>query len=126
MLDGAEPPPPMEEMTLLQGSFEGIGSYTGSGQTSIVRRSDGGLEVRFLDDFVTSSVPGPVVVLTNRASIGSRIDPGQGDLEIAPLENTRGAQVYRIPEAGADVGYVWIFCKPFGVEIARAPLQVAP
>lgn len=116
-------PAPTEDTVVSSGEFAGRSSYTGAGGASVVLLASGAVELRFDDGFQTSSVPGPVVVLTTRPSIGSRIDPAAGDLEIAALNGTSGAQTYPVPPAALDARFAWVFCRPFGVEIARAELE---
>jgi hypothetical protein len=120
-------PPPIADRVLLEGTFGGRGRYTGRGGASIVQRMDGSLELALGDDFSVSSVPGPVLVLTTRASIGNQIQEGQGDLDLGPLDRNSGAQTYPVPNAALGAIYLWVFCRPFGVEIARAELvEVSP
>ena len=72
-------------------------------------------------DFGVSGVPGPVVVLSTRPDLGTSIEPTLGDVEVAELRASSGAQSYDLgPTFNAP--YVWVYCKPFGVEIARAAL----
>ena len=70
--------------------------------------------------------PGPVVLLSSRPDIGTAID-SSADLHLGELKATSGAQSYALP-AGGDKGrpYVWIYCEPFGVEVARAQLKDRP
>jgi hypothetical protein len=119
-------PPPTNDETLLEGTFSGRGSYRGSGGASIVQRTDGTLELVFADDFEVSSVPGPIVVLSTRPSIGNRVDESQGDINLGVQKARSGAQTYPVPPAALDAMYVWIYCRPYGVEVARAELMEAP
>jgi hypothetical protein len=116
-------PPPASDTVLLRGTFSGRGRYSGAGGASLVQRTDGSFELVFAEDFSVSSVPGPVVVLTTRDRIGSRIDAGQGDLDLGTLKMRSGMQSYPAPAAGLTSMYAWVFCRPFGVEIARAELS---
>jgi hypothetical protein len=115
-------PPPSDDEVLLQGTFSGRGRYSGGGTASIVQRTDGTFELVFEEDFTVSSVPGPVVVLTTRSSIGSRIDEAQGDINLGVLTMRSGLQSYPITSAALTSRYAWVFCRPYGVEIARAEL----
>lgn len=120
-------PPPATDETILAGTFSGRGRYSGSGGASIVQRTDGSFELVFADDFSVSSVPGPVVVLSTRASIGSRIDEAQGDINLGVLQRRSGSQSYEISSAALTAQYAWVYCRPYGVEIARAELmEVSP
>ena len=79
--------------------------------------------MRFSADFSVSGVPGPVVVLSRRPSIGTGIDASAGDVELGPQAARRGAQTYPVPAGADDRRFVWIYCKPFGIEVARAALE---
>ena len=114
------------ERVLSEGTFSGVGSYSASGMASIVSLPDGTAELRFGDDFDTSSVPGPVVVLAYRDEISPSIDTAAGDVEIGALKANSGGQVYPIPANSEDRDHVWIFCKPFGVDISQAVLTEVP
>ncbi len=103
---------------LARGSFEGRAGHSGAGTAEL---SAG--ELRFAADFAVSAVPGPVVVVTTRDALGTKIDPAT-DLDLGPLRATTGAQSYAL--ADTTRRYVFVFCKPFGVEVARALLEDAP
>ena len=105
------------------GPWGGRADYAAAGQASIIRRDNGDLELQLSDDFVVDRVPGPVVVLSYRPSIGSEIDPAQGDVELGRLESNRGAQTYALPAGVDDRTFVWVYCKPFGLEVGRAELE---
>ncbi len=111
------------EEVLTVGQWSGRSGYDASGQSQIVRLENGDLELRFSEDFVVDRVPGPVIVLTNGPSLGSRIDPVRGDVDVGVLRANRGAQTYTLPAGVDDRPYVWVFCLPFGLEVARAPLE---
>jgi hypothetical protein len=104
------------------GSFEGRAGHTASG-TAVFKRTASGLVLELADDFRTQSVPGPVVVVSQRESLGGGLDPAQGDIELAVLSTRSGAQSYPVPEEGAASRYAWIYCRPFRVEVGRAPLE---
>jgi hypothetical protein len=115
--DGGATPEP-----LARGTWRGRTGYSASGTVTLERAPDGALHVRFEDDFDSQSVPGPVVVLSTRSELGSAIDPAAGDLELGVLESPRGPQRYAAPPEAVGALYAWIYCLPFGVEVARAPL----
>ena len=69
-----------------------------------------------------ASVPGPVVVRASEDTLGSRLDPERGDLELGVLEQDRGASSYTLPFPPGPRTFVWVYCKPFGLEEARATL----
>lgn len=108
-----------------RGPFSGRTGHVGRGRAELVRVGSK-VELRFSSDFAASTVPGPVVVLTRRASIGSTISTARGDLSLGTLQAASGAQSYVV--SGGDGGrrYAWDYCKPFGVEIARAKLEDLP
>ncbi len=111
------------DQVIAQGSFEGRAGHAGRGKVSLVAHEDGSRSLRFDDDFFTGGVPGPVVYLSERPVFGQGDAPIE-DLEVAPLRTTRGAQSYGLPDDVPRYMWVWIWCKPFGVEIARAKLEV--
>jgi hypothetical protein len=116
-------PPPATDQTIFAGTFSSRGHYSGSGGASIVQRTDGSFELVFADDFSVSRVPGPIVVLTTRESIGSRVDETQGDINLGVLQSSSGAQSYSVTSAALVSRYAWVFCRPYGVEVARAELM---
>ncbi|MEM9187910.1 MAG: hypothetical protein AAGF12_01940 [Myxococcota bacterium] len=116
----AEPPP--ADGVLSRGTWEGRTGYRASGSVEL-RRVGGVLELAFLEDFSTQGVPGPVVMLSTREAIGNSIDPAAGDIELEPLASRSGAQTYVVPPEGANARFAWVYCRPFRVEVARAPLM---
>ena len=111
---------------IARGSWAGRSGYAASGVAEIFQTSGGAMEVRLSADFSVSSVPGPVVVLTSRTAIGTQIEPSQGDLNLGTLQKNQGSQVYPVT---ANVGArrnVWVYCDPFGVEVALAELRDVP
>lgn len=110
---------------LARGLFEGRAGHGGDGSAELYRSPEGRLEIRLGTDFRVSAVPGPKVILTSREDMGTRID-AQLDIEVAPLNSPTGAQTY--PVSGVDTGRrnVFIFCKPFSVEVAKAALKDVP
>jgi hypothetical protein len=110
---------------LARGLFEGRAGHGGDGSAELYRTAEGRLEIRLGPDFRVSAVPGPKVILTSREDMGTRID-AQLDIEVAPLNSATGAQTYAVP--GTDTGRrnVFIFCKPFSVEVAKAALKDVP
>lgn len=110
---------------LARGLFEGRAGHGGDGSAELYRSPEGRLEIHLGADFRVSAVPGPKVILTSRQDLGTSLD-AQLDLEVAPLTSPTGAQTY--PVSGADTGRrnVFIFCKPFSVEVAKAVLKDVP
>ena len=111
--------------TLASGSWEGRTGHLGRGSAELYRTAAGKVELRFGADFSTSAVPGPVVVLSSRASLGNRVEPAKGDLDLGALKAASGAQSYPLPGGDGGRRFAWVFCEPFGLEIARAPLKEA-
>jgi hypothetical protein len=108
------------------GTFEGRAGHAGAGSAELVRESDGRIILRLGSDFLVSGVPGPVVVLSRRDALGKSIDAAAGDLNLGTLQSTSGAQSYVVPGGDGGRRYVWVFCEPFAVEIARAKLEDRP
>ena len=54
-----------------EGPFQGRGGYTGMGTAELFVDAKGNKQLRFSASFSTSSVPGPVVLLSSRAAIGT-------------------------------------------------------
>lgn len=113
------------ERLIAVGRFEGRAGHVGRGGARLVSLDGAGgrLALRLDDDFEASPVPGPVVVLTAREALGTALLPG--DRALGTLAAPRGAQEYPV---GADGGerVAFIFCQPFGVEVARVLLEAAP
>lgn len=111
-----------EPTEIASGTFEGRGGYGASGSASIWKVGSS-WEVRLNEDFVVDSVPGPVMVLTQGSSLGSSIDASRGDIELGVLESNQGISVFDIGTDPGDRFVLWVFCKPFGLEVARAQLE---
>lgn len=113
--------------TVLRGLMMGRRSYNASGAVELELTPERRVLV-FGDDFTVQAVPGPVVVLSKRESLGTSIRPDLGDLELGELQMLRGSQSYALPASqDGPWDYAWVYCKPFTVEIARAKLErVAP
>ena len=106
-----------------RGRFAGRDGHLGVGGASLFQRDDGLAELRFDEQFACSDVPGPVVVLTTRDSLGTRVDPSQGDLPVGPLQASSGAQRYLIVSSLGGRRRVFIYCKPYGLEVAVAGME---
>lgn len=128
-VDGGAPPgvdagaPPAAGL-LREGPWGGRGDYAARGTARLVRDPDARLFLELSSDFSVSRVPGPVLVLSRRAALGSRLDPGAGDVELGPLAANAGAQRVEVPPGSEDRAFAWVFCKPFGLEVGRAELDV--
>ncbi|HJL18824.1 MAG TPA: hypothetical protein RMH99_24390 [Sandaracinaceae bacterium LLY-WYZ-13_1] len=108
--------------SLARGRWEGRTGYSASGGVTLERDPDGSVHLRFEDDFDSQAVPGPVVVLSPRAELGTAIEPAAGDRQLGELERASGPQRYAVPAGAEDAAYAWVYCLPFGVEVARASL----
>ena len=113
---------PAVETVVATGGFERV-RYDATGSASLVELADGSYEVRLSSDFSTDNVPGPVVVLASVDSLGTAIDSGRGDIELGPLTNLSGASTFAVPGDPGDRRYVWIYCKPFGVEMSFSLME---
>ncbi len=87
--------------------FVGKNFHEGGGTARIVKVGNIYRVVLSEEFFVT---PGPYLVVK------------AGEVEIAPLKNSRGAQTYDLPQDFdlSKAPYISIYCKPFRVEFARA------
>ncbi len=104
------------------GKFGGRAGHIGIGDVSLLAYAGGITEIRFEPDFGCTDVPGPVVVLTQRDALGTQLDAIAGDIEVAPLRSPSGGQSYFVRADPAVQRDVFVFCKPYGVEVAKAPL----
>jgi hypothetical protein len=111
--------------TVAEGELRGRAGHLGQGRVSLIGYPSGVVELRFDGEFAVSEVSGPVVLLTARDYIGTSINHDAGDLEIGPLRASAGAQSYFLRNGG-DRRNVFIYCKPYGIEVAKAPLQPPP
>jgi hypothetical protein len=111
------------EVVIAAGTWMGRNGESASGGVELVRLADGGEALRFKADFEVGGTPAPVVVMSTRDTLGTQIDPSQGDVELGVLAQPSGAQSYGVP--GGDNGRrsVFVFCKTYGVETARAILS---
>ena len=114
------------EALIASGTFEGRSGDEGRGAARLGRRAGGGFALELGADFFSTSVPGPVAVLSTRPDLGTELKPSLGDLEVGPLVASSGAQVIGFAADPGARRYLWVYCKPFGVEIARAALRDAP
>ena len=87
--------------------FSGKNFHEGGGTARIVKVGNIYRIVLSEEFFVT---PGPYLVVK------------AGEIEVAPLKNSRGAQTYDLPQDFdlSKAPYISIYCKPFRVEFARA------
>jgi hypothetical protein len=115
-------PPPPSERVLARGIWEGRAGHRGEGSVELVEFANGSLELRMGADFLVSGVPGPLVILSTRDALGRNLVDGD-DLQLGRLINSSGAQNYSVPILDDGRRVAWVFCKPYGVEVARALLS---
>jgi hypothetical protein len=116
--DEAEADAPAEIVTLVAGTFTGLGSYSGGGDAVVLNDGTEQRFLRFEENFETSNGPDLNVYLT----VGGDVDAGYVDL--GDLRGNIGSQNYEIP-VEVDLGEfdtVVIWCVRFGVGFAEAPL----
>ncbi|MCB9618087.1 MAG: hypothetical protein H6724_01405 [Sandaracinus sp.] len=104
------------------GTWEGRGGYDASGGVSLEHLGGDRYALVTSEDFASASVPAPVLLVSDREALGSRLMPS--DVRIATLDASqiRGAQRFEVTLASVPA-YAWVYCEPFGVETARARLE---
>lgn len=101
-------------MVVGSGEFEGLYGHRAAGTAKIINVGEQ-TYLRF-EDFSVTNGPDLKVYLTPTGDIGD------GHL-LADLKGSRGDQNYLLTEDDLDgAGYVVIYCQPFHVYFARAPL----
>ncbi|MBA2556401.1 MAG: DM13 domain-containing protein [Chloroflexi bacterium] len=107
------------EAVLLTGEFQGADEFHfGRGTVSVLEQEDGGHMLRF-EDFSVLNGPDLHVYLSSSAD-GYTADA----MDLGKLKATDGSFHYELP-GGTDpdgVASVVIWCVPFGVQFAHAPL----
>jgi len=119
----AMPPAVSPAVAVARGSFTGAdGFHRGQGTAAVYRVGDQ-LVLR-LEAFQVTNGPDLHVILTAHAAPKSRADVQQEYLEIAKLKGNVGEQNYTLPAGLSLDRYrtVVIYCKPFHVVFATAPL----
>jgi hypothetical protein len=107
-----------------RGTFTGADdAHKGEGSATIYRVR-GDLLLR-LDPFRVTNGPDLYVILTKHASPKSRADVQAGYVEVGKLKGNVGSQNYTLPKDANLTEYatVVIYCKPFHVVFATAPLK---
>lgn len=122
--DGADPPDAASAgpVALQSGAFRGLTGHRGSGTATIYELVDGSRVMR-LEDFDVSNGPGLEIHLVP----GPAAEKPGGGVKLADLKGNRGNQNYDVP-ADLDLSGEWtvlIWCDPFTVEVAHAPLMAA-
>lgn len=119
----AMPPAVTAAVAVARGTFTGAdGFHQGRGTATAYRVGDR-LILRF-EAFQVTNGPDLYVILATHAAPRNRADVQQGYLEIAKLKGNVGEQNYTLPEGLPLERYrtVVIYCKPFHVVFATAPL----
>ncbi len=114
----AKPAKPAAPVEIAAGTFSGKDGHAGSGTATVVKQPGGGRVVTFTNFDVD---PGVDVDVYLTPGDGSNVDDR---VELGNLKGNVGDQQYEIP-ADADLGKystVTLWCKPFTVRIATAPL----
>ncbi len=118
------PPPAPTEQTLSSGAFYNV-VHDGSGQATIVKKTDGSRVLRFTNFSVTS---GPVLEVWLSAATmptGNAAISGAAYLSLGALKAVNGDQEYAIPTSAnlADFQSVTVWCVQFNVNFASAALK---
>ncbi|MFN3200597.1 MAG: hypothetical protein ACE366_19515 [Bradymonadia bacterium] len=121
--EGGEDETPAEDIVVARGTWEGRSDYAAGGEVLLIQRADGNYEFELSDDFRTADLPGPTLVISSRESLGSSLSAAAGDIEITRLDRVTGAQIHEIPTDPEGRRVAWVYCKPFGIEMARAILE---
>ena len=112
-------------VAVAQGQIQGVDRvHQGSGSATIYLLP-GQAPLLCLEDLDVTNGPDLHVLLVENPEPGSRADIMAGYLDLGPLKGNRGNQNYEIP-ADIDLseyGSVVIYCQPFHVIFATAPLN---
>jgi hypothetical protein len=125
-----EPDEPAEPVivTLVSGSFSGVGRYSGAGTAVVLTDGTTQRFLRFEDDFATDNGPDLFVYLGTGS--GRYSDPSEY-IELGVLRGNIGSQNYEIPAVHPTTGepidlelfdHVAVWCKRFDSTFALAPL----
>lgn len=118
-----EPRPADQPTVVAQGQFQDADSFhQGSGAATIYQLPDGNLVLRF-EDFTVTNGPDLHVLLAENPTPTSSSDLGEY-LDLGSLKGNIGSQNYDIP-ARTDLSRfksIVIYCQPFHVVFATAPL----
>jgi hypothetical protein len=109
-----------------RGTFAGADEFHKGEGTATVYRVGQDLILRF-EAFKVTNGPDLHVILAKHAAPRSRADVTAGYLELGKLKGNIGNQNYSLPREVSLAEYrtVVIYCKPFHVVFAAAPLKVA-
>ena len=109
-----EPRGPVE---LAMGDFEGADGHAGTGVATVVRQADGARKLTFSRFDVDPGVQVEVYLTRGESDVDDRV-------ELGSLKGNVGDQQYEIPADADLTAYdtVILYCTPFTVRIAVAPL----
>lgn len=117
-----EPMPGAGPTALLSGMFSGADSFhQGSGTATLYELEDGSRIVR-LEDFEVTNGPDLHVLAVPAANPTGREDI-VGYVDLGSLKGNIGSQNYDVPSDLDDIGSIVIYCVPFHVLFASAPLN---
>jgi len=114
------------ERFVARGTFAGADDFHKGEGTATVYRVGGDLTLRF-ESFKVTNGPDLHVILTKHTAPRTRADVMQGYLELAALKGNVGSQNYPLPKDTSLTEYraVVIYCRPFHVVFATAPLKAS-
>ncbi len=122
-MDDAMPTPAADEwLVLASGSFQGADDFhQGSGRATLFQQGDARV-LRF-EEFSVTNGPDLHVLLVENSAATSSADMG-AYVDLGALKGNLGNQNYTIPASVdlAQYGGVMIYCQPFHVVFATAPL----
>lgn len=113
-----KPKEPTGPVELLAGGFTGADGHAGTGKATVVRDADGARTLTFTEFDVDPGAKSVVWLTTDDSSFDDRV-------ELGDLKGNVGDQQYAIPNEADLRKYetVVIYCTPFTVRIAVAPLS---
>jgi hypothetical protein len=111
---------PTSETLIATGDFVNV-DYETEGSAQYWQLGDGSYEVRLSMDFASQGVPGPALALSPRNPLGGSV--AADELDLGALTTDAGAQSYALPGNPADFAFAWIWCKPFGLDVAYAEME---
>jgi hypothetical protein len=110
-------------VVIASGPWEGRGGYDAAGQVTLEHLGGDRYALVTSVDFASAAVPSPVLLVSDRDALGSRLLPT--DQRVATLDASQLRGVHRFELTLPRVPtYAWIYCEPFGVETARARLEL--
>ncbi len=116
--DAAAPAP----RVVATGTWEGRGGYDAEGGVTLAHLGGDRYALITGDDFVSASVPSPVLLLSDREALGARLEPAEIRVATLSAAQIRGMHRYELTLDRVPT-FAWVYCEPFGVETARARLE---